>query len=94
MASKISPYANVKDNLSAMAGALMRFTDGKVWIHEKQLYNIIGTPNGPDFAKRSSLKFLFRVIEKDYWGNKRGDHVKCTHGALVDFTKRGIISMI
>jgi hypothetical protein len=77
-----------------MATALLDLPESGVWIHERQLYNIIGATSGEKFGRRDCLTCLVAGIEKGYWGNRTGkgkskDFLSVEQGAMIGFAQEG-----
>ena len=72
-----------------MANSLLELPESGVWVHEMVLHKIVGTTSGPKFGHRDCLTFLIQGVEKGYWGNKKGDSIRCDHGALIGFAQEG-----
>ena len=81
-----SPYATIKDRIASLATSLYNIPDSPVWIHEKQVHQLISLPSGPSFGPLNCLTlWLLSGMKDGYWGNKKkGDTVQ-TNLPLADF---------
>ena len=80
-----SPYATIKDRIASLATSLYNIPDSPVWIHEKQVHQLISLPSGPSFGPLNCLTLLLSGMKDGYWGNKKkGDTVQ-TNLPLADF---------
>ena len=89
MGRRPSPYRIIKGKLQGMADALLGLPESGVWVHEKQLYKVIGATSGDKFGPRNCMSCLIDGIEKGYWWNinKKDDYTTLKQGALVRFSQ-------
>ena len=62
-----SPYATIKDRIASLATSLYNIPDSPVWIHEKQVHQLISLPSGPSFGSLNCLTLLLSGM-KDLLG--------------------------
>jgi hypothetical protein len=66
---------HAKGKILPLIESLMTTQDCPVWIHEKQLYNILNVPTSTYFGRYHALSCIIGTIRKGSGGNKRKNNM-------------------